>query len=166
MCKEYRDTHQEKRKEYLKNYYIQNSERIKNRVAEAYKNITEEQKEKRKQYYHKLRATRAFKNKRIEYEKTRKDLSKSVISDLTEEQWNETFALFGFKCAYCEGTERITRDHIIPLTKGGAYTKNNIIPCCISCNSKKQNKNYIDWYKKQPFYKDSRLELIEIVRSM
>ena len=33
-----------------------------------------------------------------------------------------------------------TRDHIIPISKGGNNVKENIVPAYRSCNSKKHNK--------------------------
>ncbi|MCK4464389.1 MAG: HNH endonuclease [Bacteroidales bacterium] len=35
---------------------------------------------------------------------------------------------------------RETKDHVIPISKGGDNTKENIVPACQSCNSKKFNK--------------------------
>ena len=36
--------------------------------------------------------------------------------------------------------DRPTRDHVIPISKGGNNTKENIVPACGSCNSKKKDK--------------------------
>ena len=36
--------------------------------------------------------------------------------------------------------ERLTQDHVIPLSKGGQHIKENIVPACPSCNSKKGNR--------------------------
>ena len=33
-----------------------------------------------------------------------------------------------------------TKDHVIPISKGGHNTKENIVPACQSCNNKKYNK--------------------------
>ncbi|MEZ4578779.1 MAG: HNH endonuclease [Desulfobacterales bacterium] len=29
-------------------------------------------------------------------------------------------------------------DHIVPISKGGQSTKNNVVPCCKTCNSEKK----------------------------
>ena len=69
---------------------------------------------------------------------------KNIINTLTAEEWINILKEYKFKCAYCgkEFTlfDRETRDHIIPLSKGGNNIKENIVPACRSCNSKKNNK--------------------------
>ena len=69
---------------------------------------------------------------------------RNIISTLTAEEWINILKEYKFKCAYC-GKEftlfnRATHDHVIPLSKGGHNTKENIVPACKSCNSKKYNK--------------------------
>ena len=59
---------------------------------------------------------------------------------------------FNYSCAYCGNTNNLTQEHVIPVTKGGSYSKNNIIPACITCNCSKQNEDINIWYKKQSFY--------------
>ncbi len=57
---------------------------------------------------------------------------------LTEAQWLELIEEFGGCCAYCGSSSRaLTRDHVIPVSKGGTHTKDNIVPACRSCNSSK-----------------------------
>ncbi|WLF70486.1 HNH endonuclease [Clostridium septicum] len=61
------------------------------------------------------------------------------------------------ECAYCgRSLKKLTQDHLIPLSKGGNYTKNNIIPVCRNCNSKKHTKDFFTWYKEQNFYSKER----------
>ena len=50
-------------------------------------------------------------------------------------------------CQYCLRTpsdfrngEFLTRDHVIPESKGGPLTWANLVTCCNSCNNKKGNK--------------------------
>ena len=46
-------------------------------------------------------------------------------------------------CCYCEKeltVEIATVDHIIPLSRGGDHTPENLAICCLSCNSSKSDK--------------------------
>lgn len=86
-------------------------------------------------------------------EQRRRKKAKSVLKDLTTSEWENIKKYFDFKCAYCgEECEELTQEHVIPLSKGGNYTKSNIIPSCRSCNCKKHNKLLDEWYKNQSFY--------------
>lgn len=49
-------------------------------------------------------------------------------------------------CAYCgDAASALTRDHIIPLTRGGSDFIGNILPACFSCNASKGNKTITEW---------------------
>lgn len=64
-----------------------------------------------------------------------------VESNLTDEQWKRVLIHFKYRCAYC-GKDiflEYTMDHVIPMSKGGPHTINNVVPCCLSCNSKKKD---------------------------
>jgi 5-methylcytosine-specific restriction endonuclease McrA len=58
--------------------------------------------------------------------------------DLTDTQWETIKAQYGYCCAYCgRKMQRLTKDHITPLSAGGPDTLWNIVPACRSCNAKK-----------------------------
>lgn len=42
-------------------------------------------------------------------------------------------------CAYCGGVAT-TRDHIVPVSRGGSNIPTNVVPACLSCNSRKGNR--------------------------
>jgi 5-methylcytosine-specific restriction endonuclease McrA len=46
----------------------------------------------------------------------------------------------GYKCLYCGATENLTLDHILPSSRGGDDSWENLCSCCGSCNVKKGNK--------------------------
>ena len=61
----------------------------------------------------------------------------------TAQEWEEVKKKYNYCCAYClqsEDVVKLTKDHIIPLTKGGSNYITNIQPLCRSCNSSKYNK--------------------------
>lgn len=56
---------------------------------------------------------------------------------------NALFNRDGHRCAYCNGVysrNKLTRDHIIPLSKGGLDVFENTITACFKCNQKKGDK--------------------------
>jgi hypothetical protein len=48
-------------------------------------------------------------------------------------------------CMYCQSTENITIEHIVPLIRGGQHNIENVGPACFSCNSSKQNQLVNEW---------------------
>ncbi len=51
-------------------------------------------------------------------------------------------------CWYCGekvGFKQLTMDHIIPLSRGGRSTKDNLVPCCKRCNTRKKNALPVEW---------------------
>lgn len=48
-----------------------------------------------------------------------------------------------FTCQYCAKTFssfELTFDHVVPRSNGGQTDYENIVACCVACNSKKSNK--------------------------
>ncbi len=58
----------------------------------------------------------------------------------TAEEWRAILEHFNYQCAKCQSTSDLTKDHIIPLSKGGSNEVENLQPLCRSCNAKKSNK--------------------------
>lgn len=50
----------------------------------------------------------------------------------------------GFRCGYCGSAKDLTIDHIIPKSKGGKSTWENLVSACTSCNNKKDDKFHYD----------------------
>ena len=51
-------------------------------------------------------------------------------------------------CYYCGQSlmhKELTMDHIVPLARGGRSTKDNLVPCCKNCNTKKKSMLPIEW---------------------
>jgi len=44
------------------------------------------------------------------------------------------------RCQYCGATRSLTIDHVIPRSKGGQDTWDNLVLACSSCNVKKSDK--------------------------
>jgi CRISPR/Cas system Type II protein with McrA/HNH and RuvC-like nuclease domain len=46
----------------------------------------------------------------------------------------------GFQCVYCGTYKNLTIDHVMPKSRGGANSWENMVTCCFTCNSKKGSK--------------------------
>lgn len=57
-------------------------------------------------------------------------------------QWR--IELYGGKCYYC-GADADTIDHRISLVNGGSHWPANLVPCCRSCNSRKNKRNELEY---------------------
>jgi len=67
---------------------------------------------------------------------------RSLLKDIgrhTVEEWETAVSKHRNKCAICKKKRKLTKDHIIPLTKGGMNTIDNIQPLCLPCNARKGN---------------------------
>jgi 5-methylcytosine-specific restriction endonuclease McrA len=142
----------------LKYYKLNRDKLIKNMKEYASKNI-----ERRIEYYNKNKER--ISEKRRQYYKTdignqvrkknkvkRKSAFKNLPINYTLDEWNNCLQYFNNCCSYCGSFGKLEQDHFVALSKGGEYTKNNIVSACKNCNSSKGNNNFFEWYPKQKFY--------------
>jgi 5-methylcytosine-specific restriction endonuclease McrA len=51
-------------------------------------------------------------------------------------------------CYYCRrhvGHRALTMDHIVPLGRGGASIRGNVVPACKDCNTRKKGMLPVEW---------------------
>jgi len=68
---------------------------------------------------------------------------KSVLGSHTFEEWDKLRSLTVGVCPSCGrfvGIERLTEDHVVPVSRNGTDFIENIQPLCGSCNSRKRDK--------------------------
>jgi 5-methylcytosine-specific restriction endonuclease McrA len=53
------------------------------------------------------------------------------------------FARDEWRCQYC-GAAAENLDHVIPKSRGGSHTWDNVVAACRRCNSKKENRSFQD----------------------
>lgn len=60
----------------------------------------------------------------------------------TEKDWLEVLHRYGNSCLRCGSKEKIVRDHVVPVSRGGVNTKYNIQPLCSKCNLEKFTQSW------------------------
>src|SRR6186713_815979 len=79
----------------------------------------------------------------------RKRRMDSVEHDLSDAEWAAIKAAWG-GCAYCGATDGpLQRDCVLPLSRGGRYTLDNIAPACRACNASKCNDEVTGWLRRK-----------------
>lgn len=86
------------------------------------------------------------KAKMREYRRRRRAAKAGQIEHYTAAQWRALCATYGGQCLRCGKIGKLEPDHVIPLSKGGHDTIENIQPLCPSCNKRKHTKT-VDYRK-------------------
>lgn len=73
-------------------------------------------------------------------------IDNGAVGDLTDAEWEAALDAFERSCAYCGvGDVTLHIEHVVPISRGGATTKSNIVPACRSCNSHKHARTPGEW---------------------
>lgn len=100
-----------------------------------------------------------------------KFISKERIRAMEEpnyqlKDWKDVMVYFGGECPFCGTKEgrskkaKFDRDHLVAISCGGKTERKNIIPCCPKCNRGRGNKDWVEWFRKQPFWTQEREDKI------
>lgn len=134
-----------------------NPEVIKDRKRREYKNNREDYAARReawkkanperlrewyREYRHKDR--RSNPTRYAEYQHRRRALKQGNGGTFAPKQWEALRIWFGDACLCCGATGKLVIDHVVPLSKGGDNTIQNLQPLCVSCNSRK-HANTVDY---------------------
>ena len=143
----------EKRNKYYRNYYhkykkrwigyvnkwkINNPEKIKEYRIQNKDRIEQWQKEWKKKNIGKLRLQWA----------RRRTLRLNAEGSYSIEEWDRLLHLVEGVCPCCKkfvGEDKLTVDHIIPLSKNGTNYIENLQPLCLTCNIIKKDRHSIDY---------------------
>ena len=69
-------------------------------------------------------------------------------SDLTAAQWLRILDVWR-ECAYCGADgAALQKDCVLPISRGGRYTLDNVVPACRSCNASKCNSEVTTWMRR------------------
>ena len=72
--------------------------------------------------------------------------AKAGVDDtLTIEQWGKVLLSTNWCCAWCGSGINIQVEHMIPISRGGGNTADNVCALCSSCNFNKGAKTPLEW---------------------
>jgi 5-methylcytosine-specific restriction endonuclease McrA len=88
-------------------------------------------------------------SRKVRAARRRKRRMDRVEHDLTDEQWAALQTAWS-GCAYCGATDvPLQRDCVLPISRGGRYTLENVVPACRSCNASKCNDEVTAWLRRR-----------------
>ena len=166
------DEQKEKNRLRSREFYKENVDEIRVKRKGHRRKLSEKQKQEqaiRMEQYYKLnkekilRSIESYRNsergkevQRMHWQK-RRNRKRGVPTSFTLDEWEKCKEYFLNRCCYCDLlTNDLHQDHFIPLSKGGEYTKQNIVPSCESCNKKKHATSFYEWYPRYEFYDEER----------
>lgn len=79
---------------------------------------------------------------------------------LRRSRWWQNRIALGI-CHYCGqhfAPAELTMDHLVPVSRGGKASRNNVVPACKECNSRKKYLLPIEWEEYLQKQGCSRLE--------
>ena len=163
--KKYKENNFEKVMKYNEQYREKNRGILAKKSYQYFKDNPKKWSQIQQKSYEKNKIKRLEENKiyyknnkeefRIRWQK-RKSRKVLLLNTLTKEQWSYIKAEFNNRCAYCGEETSLEQEHFVPISKGGTYTINNIIPACKSCNCSKHDKSFKDWYRQYKYYNIER----------
>ena len=153
--REYREAHRLELREYQREYYNANREKILDANRLYRRSNPDKIRTIKRAEYEANKASHAEQGRRwrknhplawSEYDRRRRAQKRnSRVCLISESDIRSRFAVFGDRCAYCGATGRLTVDHVVPLARGGMHILSNIRPACKPCNSQKRSMPPREW---------------------
>jgi len=106
-----------------------------------YRERTSEYQEKRRKSYYLENRERFYQSNHRRRSLLRGNDAKTV----TKRDWYRICLAYDFSCAYCGSKESLTREHVIPLSRGGRHAIGNLVPACDECNKSKKAQLLSEW---------------------
>ena len=70
-------------------------------------------------------------DKRVRKNQLYRERHSGPEADFTEEQWGRLLVSHGGLCVYCTLRPADTRDHLVPVSRGGFHTLTNMVPAAV-----------------------------------
>ena len=123
------------RKEYMKQYYAENAEKIRTREKQYRAENAEKIKTRRKQYHAEIADRRKKYTHTINCRYTclkSKAKQRSLQVTLTFQEYE--LLIVDQNCHYCEGPLPAVGHGLDRIDSNQGYTTDNVVPCCARCN--------------------------------
>lgn len=170
---------QSKCKDCNRKYYLENQQKIKERVSNQYHENHEEILKRREKLRQRLEAKKIKAEQDSNYYFSNKLYISEYYKEWVRKNKNHLRAYqsaYKFKrlqkaiengnntlttkeinellikhpyCEYCKSTKNLSIDHIIPIIKGGSNSVLNVTVACRSCNSSKNDKLLQEWINRR-----------------
>lgn len=129
----------EQRNEYHRQYRQRHPDYFRHKMQEFRQNNPD--------YHRKLmrRWSRANASKIKAKDNRRRAFKMGKVNSFTAQEWDDLKERYDYTCLRCGRTEpdiKLTADHIIPISKNGRGTIDNIQPLCGQCNTAKHDNSY------------------------
>ena len=128
----------EKEKDRKHAFYLENKELFRERGKIWAKNNPEKENQKKRNW----RANNPEKALQ-ERHKYRKKLKQNGIYEISEKDLKKLVS--ADVCYYCQKKDKLTLEHIIPVSRGGRHSIGNLVMVCKHCNFSKQARLLIEW---------------------
>lgn len=116
------------------------SETVRSVIVESYANLA---------MAHKAVSDRAEEYGRLHFmirAKLRKGLAAGTMSLGSIFDDERLKMLHAQACFYCGAQDRLSADHLVPRSRGGSDSGENLVWACRRCNSSKGAKDFLEWW--------------------
>lgn len=144
----------ERTREIEKTYRERNRQKVKQSSLNWYHSNRKTQNQKSREYARRNKEAQAIRGalwKKNNPEKVRESTNRRRIRKQLNGEYfisdKEIKRLYAAPCVYCGSLQRITVDHVIPISRGGVHSIGNLVSACLSCNSSKRDKTIMEWKK-------------------
>ena len=88
-------------------------------------------------------------------------LNQEITGSHTDQEWQDLVIVWGSRCFYCARpvlknaekiADQLTKDHLIPISRGGVDFIWNIVPACFNCNRLKGNLTVDEFREERPVF--------------
>ena len=127
-ARRHRAEHPEKTRAYAADWNAHHKERARTRIA-----------------LHRLRNLETVRAQKRASENRRRVRRLSAGGSHSEAEWLILVMRHHGRCSYCGLSGKLERDHVVPLSRGGSDSIENIAPACGYCNRSKKARTPAEW---------------------